>query len=280
MDGKNILENFISSKEVLFPSFMSARFRILALIPTLNEDPVKTVESILKQSVEISKIIVIVGGKELYKKLMSNSLERTEYIYVKPDFRQSLGKRVGAAINTALAKWDFKEYDYILKVDSEVTLPRDFVEKNIQEAPDFVGSGGFAMLFKISSFLKVLGGRYPEVMADDTYLALDFLYKGCTVQRWRRAPDVAVREKGHHSYRHHFNAGAEHYRLGYEPVHVLKVLSDILQDGFKGSLEIDRVLPILGYFSAALRRIERYEFAPWIFRMQVRRLIYGVQFEY
>ena len=53
------LENFISSKEVLFPSFMSARFRILALIPTLNEDPVKTVESILKQSIEVSKIMAI-----------------------------------------------------------------------------------------------------------------------------------------------------------------------------------------------------------------------------
>jgi cellulose synthase/poly-beta-1,6-N-acetylglucosamine synthase-like glycosyltransferase len=73
---------------------MSARFRILALIPTLNEDPIETVESILKQSVEVSKIIVIVGGKELYKKLMSNSLERTEYIYVKPNFRQPIGKRV------------------------------------------------------------------------------------------------------------------------------------------------------------------------------------------
>jgi glycosyltransferase involved in cell wall biosynthesis len=259
---------------------MSARFRILALIPTLNEDPIKTVESILKQSVEVSKIIVIVGGKELYKKLMSNSLERTEYIYVKPNFRQPLGKRVGAAINTALAKGNFKEYDYILKVDSEITLPRDFVEKNLKEAPDFVGSGGFAMLFKTSAFLKLLGGRYPEVMADDVYLALYLLYKGCTVKRWRRAPDIAIRKKGHHSYRHHFNAGIEWYRLGYEPVHVLYVLKSILQDAFKGSLDIARVLPILGYFSAALRRIERYEFAPWIFRMQVRRLIYGVQFEY
>lgn len=259
---------------------MSARFRILALIPTLNEDPIKTVESILKQSVEVSKIIVIVGGKELYKKLMSNSLERTEYIYVKPDFRQPLGKRVGAAINTALVKVNFKEYDYILKVDAEITLPRDFVEENLQEAPDFVGSGGFAMLFKTSAFLKVLGGRYPEVMADDTYLALDFLYKGCTVKRWKRAPDVVVREKGHHSYRHHFNAGIELYRLGYEPVHVFEFLRGLFQDVFKGRIEIARVLPIFGYFSAVLRRIERYEFAAWIFRMQVRRLIYGVQFEY
>jgi len=259
---------------------MSTRFRILALIPTLNDDPIKTVESILKQSVAVSKIIVIVGGKELYKKLMSSSLERTEYIYVKPDFSQPLGKRVGAAINIALVKGNFKEYDYILKVDAEVTLPRDFVEENLREAPDFVGSGGFAMLFKISSFLKVFGGRYPEVMADDTYLSLYLLYKGYTVKRWRRAPDAAVRKKTHHSHRHHFNTGTEVYRLGYEPVHVLLILRGILQDVFKGRIEIARVLPIFGYFSAALRRIERYEFAPWIFRMQVRRLIYGVQFEY
>lgn len=259
---------------------MPSRFRILALIPTLNEDPIKTVESILKQSVEVSKIIVIIGEKGLYKKLVSNRLERTEYVYVKPDFRQPLGKRVGAAINIALVKGNFKEYDYILKVDSEITLPRDFVEENLQEAPDFIGSGGFAMLFKTSVFLKALGGRYPEVMADDVYLALYFLYKGYTVKRWRRAPNITVRKKGHHSYRHHFNAGIELYRLGYEPVHVLEILRAILQDALRGSLDIARVLPILGYFSAVFRRVEQYEFAPWIFRMQVRRLIYGRQFKY
>ncbi len=253
--------------------------KIIAVIPTLNDDPTETIRSIISQSVRVSKILAVIGSKSLYDKLVTK-LEPTEYVYVKPDFSQPLGKRVAVAINTALAKEALEEYNYILKVDAETILPRDFVKENLKNLPDFIGSGGSAMLFKTSAFLKAFGGKYPEVFADDTYLASKFLYEGYTVKRWLCSPQFKIREKDHHSYKHGLQRGIELYKLGYEPVHVLNYPLEFVYDMAKRTFKINRFFPVLGYFLAALRRVDRYEFAPWIFVMQVRRLIYGRQFEY
>jgi hypothetical protein len=253
--------------------------KIIAVIPTLNDDPTETIQSIISQSVGVSKILAVIGSKSLYNKL-GTKLERAEYVYVKPNFSQPLGKRVAAAINTALAKEALEEYDYILKVDAETILPRDFVRENLKNLPDFIGSGGSAMLFKTSAFLKALGGKYPEVFADDTYLASKFLYEGYTVKRWLCSPQFKIREKGHHHYKHGLQRGIEWYKLGYEPVHVLDYPREFVYDIQKRAFNINRFFPVIGYFLAALRGVDRYEFAPWIFIMQVRRLIYGRQFEY
>jgi hypothetical protein len=254
--------------------------RILAIVPTLRDEPTETVQSIIRQSVEISKILVVIGSKSLYNKLVVVKLERTEYIYVEPNFSQPLGKRVAVAINTALAKEVLEEYDYILKVDAETILPRDFVKENLKNLPDFIGSGGCAMLFKVSPFLKALGGKYPEVFADDTYLASKFLYEGYSVKRWLCSPQFKIREEGHHSYKHGLQRGIEWYKLGYEPVHVLNFPREFVYNVHNRTFKIDRFFPVIGYFLAALRRTKRYEFAPWIFIMQTRRLIYGRQFKY
>ncbi len=253
--------------------------KILAVIPTLRDDPTETIQSILKQSVSVTKIVTVVGDKALCNRLDSLKLEQTTNIFVKPNFRQPLGKRVAAAINTALAQEDLSNYDYILKVDAEILLPRDFIKINTEKGQDFVGSGGTAMIFKTSAFIEGLGGKYPEASADDTYLALRFMYEGFTVKRWICPPIYKGREKGHHSYKHKFQRGMELYRLGYEPIHVLEYPRDQVS-----KLKVDRLLdslfPIIGYFWGALKRIERYELASWVFTMQTRRLLYGKQFEY
>jgi hypothetical protein len=253
--------------------------KIIAVIPTLNDDPTETIQSIISQSVGVYKILAVIGSKSLYNKL-ATKLERAEYVYVKPNFSQPLGKRVAVAINTAFAKEVLEEYDYILKVDAEIILPRDFVKENLKNLPDFIGSGGSAMLFKTSAFLKALGGKYPEVFADDTYLASKFLYEGYSVKRWLCSPQFKIRGKAHHSYKHGLQRGIELYKLGYEPVHVLGYPREFVYDMAKRAFSIDRFFPVVGYFWAALRRVDRYEFASWIFIMQVRRLIYGRQFEY
>lgn len=266
--------------EYAFYFIMRPKFRILALIPTLKDNPIKTVQSILKQSIPVSKIIVIVGEKKLYARLLQCKLERTEYVYVKPDFRQPLGKRVGAAINVALANVNLMDYDYIFKVDSDVTLPNDFIEKNLQGMPDFVGSGGSAMLFKSNAFLNSFEGKYPEVPADDTYLSLKLLYDGYTVRVWKRQPHLQKRGKKHHSYKHYVQRGIDLYKLGYEPIHVFHYPQGFICDIKALTFPMYKFFLLMGYLSAVLRRIRRYEFASWIFLMQVRRLLFGRQFEY
>jgi len=254
--------------------------RILAIVPTLRDDPSETIRSLTEQTDEVSKIVVAVGSKALHEKLAAKKLEHAKCFYVRPDFSKPLGERVATAINKALAEEKLAEYDYVLKVDADVILPPDFIEKNLANLPDFIGSGGSAMLFKTSAFLKAFKGKYPEVFADDTYVASKFLYKGYNVKRWRRQPQFRKRETQHHSYRHELQRGIEWYKLGYEPLHVLDYPREFIYDQCERKPFIDRIFPVLGYFLAILRRMTRYEFAPWIFHMQVRRLLYGKQFEY
>jgi len=242
--------------------------KILAVIPTLADDPTETIKSISEQTVKVSKILVAVGSKELYEKLTSKNLNGVEYFYVKPDFREPLGKRVATAINTVLAKENLREYDYLLKVDDDVVLPKRFIEENIEINADYVGGSGYAMILKVSSFLKIFNGKFAEVAADDTYVGLKFLHRGFLVKQWRCLP-VLVLNRPPHSYRHFFSRGIEMYKLGYEPIHVFE------------RIRWDRrcVFSILGYFTAMLKGIERYDFANWVLKTQIKRLIYGKQRE-
>lgn len=254
--------------------------KIITVIPTLNEDPTPTIQSLLAQSLEVSKIYVVIGSTTLYDKLAASDIERTQFIYVKPYFSQLLGKRVAAAINAALSNERLEEYDYVFKLDADVILPKKFVEMNLQDKPDFIGSGGAAMLFTVSSFLKVFAGKYPEVAADDTYFASKFLYDGYSVKRWVCPVQIKSQEKRSHSYRHQIQRGIELYKLGYEPVHILDLPREIACTEPRDVLSNQWIFQVAGYFLGVSKRVKRYEFAPWIFKMQVRRLIYGRQFAY
>jgi len=254
--------------------------KIIAIVHTLRDDPTETVQSIINQSVQVAKILVVVGSKSLYDKLACANTGSVEYFYLKPNFSQPLGKRVGAAINFAFSKQVLQEYDYILKVDAEVILPADFIKINLTNMPDFIGTGGSAMLFKTYAFLKAVGGKYPEVFADDTYLGSKFLYEGFTYKRWLCDPQFKSRRKGHHSYKHELERGVEWYKLGYEPIHVLDYLRQFTFQLPKRVLNVDLIFPVIGYFWGAFKNVDRYEIASWIFVMQVRRLLYGRQFEY
>jgi len=55
------------------------------------------------------------------------------------------------------------------------------------------------------------------------------------------------------------------YKLGYEPLHVVEVVRH----------DFRNVFSIVGYAMAAFKRVKRYDIANWVFRAQLRRLIYG-----
>jgi hypothetical protein len=86
--------------------------------------------------------------------------------------------------------------------------------------------------------------------------------KGYSVRDWRVRPTLM--KKPRHSYRHYFTWGAEMYKMGYEPVHVL----ERIRWDWKG------ILYSWGYVSAILKRIQKYEFAPWVFKAQTQRLVH------
>jgi hypothetical protein len=119
------------------------------------------------------------------------------------------------------------------------------------------------MLIKVSAFLEVFNGRFAEVAADDTYLGLEFRMRGYLVKVWRVPP--MLRKKRPHSYRWYLTRGAEMYKMGYEPVHVLERVRQDLRG----------ILYSCGYASAMFEGVKKYDLAPWVFRAQIRRLIYG-----
>jgi len=224
---------------------------IIALIPTLRDNPSRTIESILNQTVKVLKIIVITGSKERYSCSSFKGSGIVEVIYNKPNMDYPLGKRIAIALNVALCQVNLKEYDYILRVDADTLIPNRFIELNLKANADYVGKAGYAMLLKASTFLEVFNGRFAEVGAEDSYIGLKLLKKGYCVIKWV-CPSILMRKSGqHHSYRYYINRGKAMYKLGYEPIHVLETSRHNLRN----------IFCIFGYISSLLKRIERYEFA-------------------
>jgi hypothetical protein len=106
--------------------------KILAVIPTLSDDPADTIKSLLKQTVKVSKILVAVGSWKLFQKLISDGMGTAEYFYVKPNFKEPLGKRIAVALNYLLSQVRIEEFEYLLRVDADTILPNRFIEENLK----------------------------------------------------------------------------------------------------------------------------------------------------
>lgn len=243
--------------------------KILAIMPTLTDDPSDTIKSLMKQTIKPLRILVAVGSKTLYQKLNRyQNMDAVEYIYVKPNFQEPLGVRIAKALNFLLSKISLREYDYLLRVDADTILPPRFIEENLKANADYVGKAGYAMLLKVECFLRFFGGRFVEVGAEDSYIGLKLLSRGCSVKSWVLPPKLKRKSGVHHSWRYYLTRGVEMYKLGYEPIHVIEVLRRDFRNMFT----------IIGYVIAALKRVERYDIAPWVFRAQLKRLVYGKKY--
>ncbi|MGB9959433.1 MAG: glycosyltransferase [Candidatus Bathyarchaeales archaeon] len=239
--------------------------KILAVIPTLADDPSDTIKSLMKQTVKVSKILVAVGSWKLYQKLISNGIGSAEYFYVKPDFKEPVGKRVAVALNYLLSKVRLEEFEYLLRVDADTVLPNRFIEENLKADADYVGKAGYAMLLKMDCFIKFFGGRFVEVGAEDSYIGLKLLSEGRSVKSWILPPKLERKSGAHHSWRYYFIRGIEMYKLGYEPIHVIEVIRR----------DVRNLFTIIGYATAVLGRVKRYDTAYWVFKAQLKRLVYG-----
>ncbi|MEM4899998.1 MAG: glycosyltransferase family A protein [Thermofilum sp.] len=130
---------------------------ILAVIPTLKDDPSEAVRSLLRQTLRPTRIIVVSGSKSLEKAISRKSC-CLKVVYVKPELKEHVGVRVGKAINAALAGENLAKYHYLLKLDADVKLHPESLERHVRLGADLVGLGPF-MLIKMEKFLSILGGR-------------------------------------------------------------------------------------------------------------------------
>lgn len=201
----------------------------------------------------------------MYQKLISNGIGSAEYFYVKPDFKEPVGKRVAVALNYLLSKVRLEEFEYLLRVDADTVLPNSFIEENLKADADYVGKAGYAMLLKMDCFIKFFGGRFVEVGAEDSYIGLKLLSQGRSVKSWILSPKLKRKSGAPHSWRYYFTRGMEMYKLGYEPIHVIEVIRRDARNLFT----------IIGYATAILKRVKRYDTAYWVFKAQLKRLLYG-----
>jgi glycosyltransferase involved in cell wall biosynthesis len=191
------------------------------VVPTLGEDPRKVLRLLLSQSLRPELIIVVVGSSSLAK-FLTNSLsieedlsEKVKVIYVKPELTEHVGVRVGKAINHALNNIDLHRYDFLLKIDADVVMPLNYLESCLKLRADLVGLGPF-MLVKMEPFLKLLGGRWPEVPTDDAYVMMRFKAAGLRIAPWPEG--LVLKRKAGGSWRYYYYRGIYDLKIGFDPI--------------------------------------------------------------
>ena len=129
-------------------------------------------------------------------------------------------ERLPDVLNDGLEKIDLKKFDYILRVDGHVVLPKDFLEKNLEGEPDTMYGAGFEIV-KVAPFIEIMGGRY-HYLNDDSYLNAKFRQFGKKVGKQK----IGLLHKEHpFSPKYYVERGRILYLLGWTPFHILGLMS-------------------------------------------------------
>jgi len=216
--------------------------KILGVIPSLPDElNFLTIQSLLKQTIPVEMILI------LPKKVEGATID----------------EKLSTVLNQGLAHLKLESFDYILRVDSDVILPANFLEENLQEQPDLSGSAGYAMIIKTSTFIEVMKGKFhPE--SDDSYTYYKFMQEKCRVQKNRVTP-ILIRPSGvHHGILYFLNRGKSMWKLGYEPIHVL----------MRFRCKRYGVFVVFGYVLAFFGREKKFDVSDFVWRKQVSKLVF------
>lgn len=212
-------------------------------MPSLPENlEAETVQSILAQTVPVEMLAFL--PKKVNK--------------------PTINDRITQVLNDGLTRFHLEEFDYLLRVDGDTILPSNFIEENLTLNADLCGKTGCAMLIKMSTFRRVMQGRFSTI-SDDTYLGLKFMMYGAVVKDWKVR---AKHESKTNPIDDYIFRGKTLYRLGYEPIHVIH--------GCLLSLKCwtpKNFFTILVYFKCALNRMPKSDVADFVWRYQVKRLL-------
>lgn len=219
--------------------------RVLVLIPTLNKLPRKTIETLLNQTLKPVRIIVISGKRLEIEDYSFFSVDLVQIIYDKPDMKMSLGERVARALNKALDQVNISDYDFILKADSDIIFPPDFIERNLFSGYDLMGRGS-GMLIKVKPFEKYMRGAFFEIIIDDVYLLRVFQIYGLKVLPWKWIHPAIILNEPSYTWRRMLKIGEAYLRCGDTPI--LFILTTLMLIIRKKSLTY--IFMITGYINA------------------------------
>jgi hypothetical protein len=180
--------------------------------------------------------------------------------------KPSIAERVSEVLNEGLSRIDLTHFDYILRIDGDTVIPSNFLEENLKIDADLCGRAGYAQVIKVSTFLKVMSGKFNP-FSDDSYLSYSFWAKGYKVFNYALPPILSnVHLKRKRSWREETIRGIQAYILGYEPIHA--VYNSIKQDAIKL-----RPFYLIGYLMGLLTKPKKCWFASKVWSYQVNRLL-------
>lgn len=191
--------------------------------------------------------------------------------------------RIGYSFNAALAvlKHQFsvspESYDYIFKVDGDVSLPPDYLRNLVAKGAPVAGFGP-AMLISTGFFYRVLGGKYPVNHCDDGYLlAVNIAFTG-RVARYTGTGELSIPEVGVDRERE-FAYGVEYYKWGVPAplllvLPVTRVYLRVLRKMKKYQEKplVAYLYNYSGYLHAVLRGYRKYSFHRAYSKMRVKQL--------
>jgi len=182
-----------------------------------------------------------------------------------------LGERIGKAINLELSKVGLEKFDYLVRFDDDLTpLPSDFMEQNLKLDADLIGDRfGHAQIIKVKPFLKYLGGKWPEVQAEDSYIIMTFRVHGLKISPHRIEAERSYRK---HDRRYYLENGKARYRFGNRFLRLFLSFRDKIGGEY---VFFNFVYVIAGYLLALLSRTEKHWFAEHARKAQSRLIFIG-----
>jgi hypothetical protein len=214
--------------------------KILCLVPTLLEDSDSDcLASIQRQTVSVDHI-------ELVTQRVQGG---------------TFPERVSYVLNKALEKFTLENYDFLLRVDGDTVLPKDFVEKGIAAECDLYGTIGYAKLIRVQPFLRCMNGRFFR-FSNDMYIPHCFVAHGFKVCRGDFSK-VKTRNKLH-SWMYYYVIGSNYYRLGYTILHFAVSLKP-------KQLRMSAML-LAGFVGSWCRKIPKFDIADAVQALQIGRL--------
>ncbi|MHA1617564.1 MAG: hypothetical protein ACTSX9_09685 [Candidatus Njordarchaeales archaeon] len=238
--------------------------KVIAFILAFKEKPYYPLISLSKQSIKPNKIVIVAA----YPSACVDQFRgmKIECLVIPPDLSLSVGERVGKSLTIALKKFLTEDYDYMLKLDSDIYFDEKFIEENTRAGYDLMGRGS-GMIIKVKSFIETFDHTWPISPLDDLIVTEVFKARGYKVLPWRWAhPAKIVKEPKYDAFRA-FRAGYEYYKIGFP---ILPEMMTTLERVKRR--EFAFVAHPIGYFLALLRNEKKYPFSKTIHNYYVALL--------
>jgi hypothetical protein len=223
-----------------------------------KDPPILALKSLARQTMQMDKVVIIAAHESAC--IDSINGMKIECFVDPPKPLPTVGERVGVSLTKAFKKFDISNYDYIVKLDSDVVLDEKFIERNICRNLDVIGIGA-AMIVSTRCYLKYIGERWPISPYDDNFVVETLMALGCKTFpfKWPHPPRI-MRKPGNDLLRA-YRIGVECYKLG---IHSLRVLSMIIR--LLKNRNIAFLYVLSGYTAAVVARQRRYKYASIISR--------------